>query len=38
MRRGLVRIVPGHDGEYGLIRLFGEEAAEEQAAGQLTLF
>jgi uncharacterized protein (TIGR00375 family) len=38
MRRGLVRIVPGHDGEYGLIRLFGEDPAEEQAAGQLTLF
>jgi uncharacterized protein (TIGR00375 family) len=38
MRRGLVRIVPGHDGEYGLIRLFGDDHAEEQAAAQLNLF
>jgi uncharacterized protein (TIGR00375 family) len=38
MRRGQVQIVPGHDGEYGLIRLFGEDPAEERAAGQLTLF
>jgi uncharacterized protein (TIGR00375 family) len=37
MRRGLVQIVPGHDGEYGLIRLFAQEPAGEQAA-QLTLF
>jgi len=37
MRRGLVRIVPGHDGEYGLIHLFGQDAAEDLAA-QLTLF
>jgi uncharacterized protein (TIGR00375 family) len=38
MRQGRVKIVPGHDGEYGVISLFGEEQAEEQAAGQLTLF
>ncbi len=38
MRQGRVRIVPGHDGEYGVISLFGEEQADEQAAGQLTLF
>jgi uncharacterized protein (TIGR00375 family) len=38
MRQGLVRIVPGHDGEYGIIQLYEEEAAEVQAAGQLTLF
>jgi uncharacterized protein (TIGR00375 family) len=38
MRRGLVQTVPGHDGEYGLIRLFSQDAAEEQSAAQLTLF
>jgi uncharacterized protein (TIGR00375 family) len=38
MRQGRVKIVPGHDGEYGVITLFGEEPAEVQAAGQLTLF
>ncbi len=37
MRRGLVRISPGHDGEYGTIRLFDEPGAEDDAA-QLTLF
>jgi PHP family Zn ribbon phosphoesterase len=37
MRRGLVRISPGHDGEYGTIRLFDEAGAEDDAA-QLTLF
>ena len=35
--RGLVRISPGHDGEYGTIRLFDEPGAEDDAA-QLTLF
>ena len=38
MRRGAVRIVPGHDGEYGKISLFEEERAEEKSDGQLTLF
>jgi uncharacterized protein (TIGR00375 family) len=38
MRQGRVHIVPGHDGEYGEISLFGKEAAEELAAGQLSLF
>ena len=38
MRQGRVKIVPGHDGEYGLISLFGEGPAEDRAAGQLTLF
>jgi uncharacterized protein (TIGR00375 family) len=38
MRQGRVKIIPGHDGEYGIISLFGEGPAEEQAAGQLTLF
>jgi len=39
MRKSLVKIVPGHDGEYGIIRLFEQE--EEKAAldsGQLSLF
>lgn len=38
MRQGRVKIDPGHDGEYGVISLYGENPAEEQAAGQLTLF
>jgi uncharacterized protein (TIGR00375 family) len=38
MRQGRVNIVPGHDGEYGVIRLFAEELAQDQAASQLTLF
>jgi PHP family Zn ribbon phosphoesterase len=39
MRRGEVHIVPGHDGEYGVIRLFDSEADKEEAnAGQLSLF
>jgi uncharacterized protein (TIGR00375 family) len=39
MRRGEVHIVPGHDGEYGVIRLFDSEANKEEAnAGQLSLF
>ena len=37
MRRGQVRILPGHDGEYGQIRIFGEEAAADSSA-QLSLF
>ncbi|MBN2206351.1 MAG: DNA helicase UvrD [Candidatus Aminicenantes bacterium] len=39
MRRGRVRIEPGHDGEYGRIRLFGDEAAGDGTCdGQLRLF
>jgi PHP family Zn ribbon phosphoesterase len=39
MRRGKVHIVPGHDGEYGAIRLFDGEADNEEAnAGQMSLF
>jgi len=39
MRKGLVKIVPGHDGEYGVIRLFDqEEEKSESGAGQLSLF
>ena len=38
MRKGLVRIVPGHDGEYGLVRLFDGEDGPEAGAGQLSLF
>jgi uncharacterized protein (TIGR00375 family) len=38
MRKGLVKIIPGHDGEYGRISLFEAEAAEDKATGQLTLF
>ena len=38
MRQGRVRIVPGHDGEYGIISLFDDGAAEDLSAGQLTLF
>ena len=38
MRQGLVKIEPGHDGEYGVVSLFGEEPAGEPSAAQLTLF
>jgi uncharacterized protein (TIGR00375 family) len=38
MRKGAVRIVPGHDGFYGQISLFEKEQPEEDAGGQLTLF
>lgn len=39
MRRGRVRIEPGHDGEYGRIRLFDDESAEDGSCdGQLRLF
>ncbi len=37
MRKGAVRIQPGHDGFYGEIRLF-EASPAEDSAGQLTLF
>jgi len=38
MRRGAVKIIPGHDGFYGIISLFEEEAGEQESAGQLSLF
>jgi DNA helicase-2/ATP-dependent DNA helicase PcrA len=40
MRKGLVRIAPGHDGEYGKISLFGGDGGPSDAsgAGQLSLF
>jgi len=38
MRRGRVKITPGHDGSYGLIRLFDEEGDENGAGSQLSLF
>jgi DNA helicase-2/ATP-dependent DNA helicase PcrA len=38
MRKGQVHIVPGHDGEYGTIRIFGEDAATDSCASQLSLF
>jgi PHP family Zn ribbon phosphoesterase len=36
MRKGLVRITPGHDGEYGTISLF--DGDEGPAEGQMSLF
>jgi len=38
MRKGKVKIIPGHDGEFGKIRLFDEDKEEEEAQGQLRLF
>jgi uncharacterized protein (TIGR00375 family) len=38
MRKGQVSILPGHDGEYGQIRLFGDGAAPEACASQMSLF
>jgi uncharacterized protein (TIGR00375 family) len=39
MRKGLVKIEPGHDGEYGTIRLFDpDEDPSASGAGQLSLF
>lgn len=38
MRKGDVKIVPGHDGCFGQISLFEKSAAEEEAQGQLKLF
>ncbi len=38
MRCGQVKILPGHDGEYGAISLFGDEAAEAHSSPQLPLF
>ena len=38
MRKGLVRVEPGHDGEYGKISIFGGESADDACASQLSLF
>jgi len=38
MRKGQVQIVPGHDGEYGTVRIFGEDAMADSCASQLSLF
>jgi len=38
MRRGQVSIAPGHDGEYGRIRIFGEGPAAEACSPQMSLF
>jgi PHP family Zn ribbon phosphoesterase len=38
MRKGHVKIVPGHDGEFGKICLFDDDTVEEEAQGQLKLF
>ena len=38
MRKGRVKIAPGHDGEYGTIRLFGDEASAGACDTQLSLF
>jgi len=38
MRKGLVHILPGHDGEYGRIRIFSEDATADSCASQLSLF
>jgi uncharacterized protein (TIGR00375 family) len=38
MRKGAVKIVPGHDGCFGKISLFDEKTLEEETQGQLKLF
>ena len=38
MRKGAVKIAPGHDGDYGQISLFEKELPGEKSPGQLTLF
>ena len=38
MRKGQVKIIPGHDGTYGVINLFDEDAPSEADACQLKLF
>jgi uncharacterized protein (TIGR00375 family) len=38
MRRGLVSIAPGHDGEYGRIRIFGDGPQADACSPQLSLF
>ena len=38
MRRGRVRIAPGHDGEYGTVRLFDDAAEADGEGPQMSLF
>jgi uncharacterized protein (TIGR00375 family) len=38
MRKGQVSIAPGHDGEYGRIRIFGDGSQAEACTPQLSLF
>ncbi|MBN1273971.1 MAG: DNA helicase UvrD [Candidatus Aminicenantes bacterium] len=38
MRKGNVHIAPGHDGTYGIIKLYDEEMEDENNQGQLQLF
>jgi DNA helicase-2/ATP-dependent DNA helicase PcrA len=38
MRRGEVHIEPGHDGEYGIVSLFGPDSPDAALSDQLTLF
>jgi PHP family Zn ribbon phosphoesterase len=38
MRKGQVSITPGHDGEYGQVRIFGEGPAPESCPSQMSLF
>jgi uncharacterized protein (TIGR00375 family) len=39
VRKGLIRAVPGHDGEYGVIKVFDDDAEEgAPGAGQMSLF
>jgi len=38
MRKGELKIVPGHDGCYGKINLFEQETDTEEGEGQLKLF
>ena len=38
MRRGLVKILPGHDGFYGQVSLFEPDLPDEPSGGQLALF
>jgi uncharacterized protein (TIGR00375 family) len=38
MRKGAVKIAPGHDGDYGRVSLFERELPGNESSGQLTLF
>jgi uncharacterized protein (TIGR00375 family) len=38
MRNGQVKIIPGHDGAYGVINLFNEDMENGENQGQLSLF
>jgi uncharacterized protein (TIGR00375 family) len=38
MRKGQVKIIPGHDGAYGVINLFDDETENKENQGQLSLF